>query len=362
MKHSYLLAGISLRRLVQMLARNHVGRIPFRYLGRLLFLLQSTPWTFLFRMFEQLKYHQRIKAVQLPPDPVIIIGHWRTGSTYLHQLLSLDPQFTTARVFQVATPDIFLSAKKYFKPVMQKFLGSKRPMDNVTLAVDEPQEDEYALLKMASGSPLEKLLFQKNDTFFLEPFNALVEGEKQRKNFKQSLSTFYKKILLDEPAANLVIKNPFHTLRLDALLELFPKARFVHIYRNPFHVIPSTRHMWQVVGHQNTFTTPAPIADTGALARVLKGFLDEVEACKIQHPSAKIFEMAFETLEAEPITTIHQLYNFFEISFSDEYQYALQQYTKAISGYRKNDYPIDQMALSTIKQYLNDFNLKHNYQ
>ena len=38
----------------------------------------------------------------------------------------------------------------------------------------------------------------------------------------------------------LVLKNPANTGRIRALLNLFPDAKFIHIYRNPYDVFLST--------------------------------------------------------------------------------------------------------------------------
>ena len=39
----------------------------------------------------------RLRKAELPDDPIVVIGHWRSGTTYLHQLLACDPTLATAR-------------------------------------------------------------------------------------------------------------------------------------------------------------------------------------------------------------------------------------------------------------------------
>ena len=45
----------------------------------------------------------------------------------------------------------------------------------------------------------------------------------------------------------LVLKSPPHTCRIRLLFQLFPRARFVHIHRNPYVVFRSSRLMFRVV-------------------------------------------------------------------------------------------------------------------
>ena len=45
---------------------------------------------------QSLLFTQRLQRVQLPDDPIVVIGHWRSGTTYLHQLMACDPCVATA--------------------------------------------------------------------------------------------------------------------------------------------------------------------------------------------------------------------------------------------------------------------------
>ena len=38
-----------------------------------------------------------LRKAELPDDPIVVIGHWRSGTTYLHQLLACDSTLATAR-------------------------------------------------------------------------------------------------------------------------------------------------------------------------------------------------------------------------------------------------------------------------
>ena len=59
---------------------------------------------------EERKYGSQIEAVLVLP-PVFILGHWRQGTTHLHNLLSLDPQFAYPTLFQTLYPRSFLTTE-----------------------------------------------------------------------------------------------------------------------------------------------------------------------------------------------------------------------------------------------------------
>ena len=46
-----------------------------------------------FQLLENIIFSGKIRNQKINPSPVFIIGHWRSGTTFLHQLLSNDKQF-----------------------------------------------------------------------------------------------------------------------------------------------------------------------------------------------------------------------------------------------------------------------------
>lgn len=78
--------------------------------------------------------------------PLFVIGHWRSGTTHLHNLLAKDSaQFACPSTYQVANPHTFLGTEAWRPRLYAGLLSQTRPMDNVALSFDTPQEDEFAL-------------------------------------------------------------------------------------------------------------------------------------------------------------------------------------------------------------------------
>ena len=55
-------------------------------------------------MIERKLFGKKIDSFSCPDGPIFIIGHWRTGTTLLHQLMNLDPNLAAPTLFQVAEP------------------------------------------------------------------------------------------------------------------------------------------------------------------------------------------------------------------------------------------------------------------
>ena len=89
----------------------------------------------------------------LEHDPVFILGHWRTGTTLLHELLILDPAHKSATTLQCMTPSHTIVSAPIFKRLLNCLVPSRRPMDNMASNWDLPQEDEFALARLGLPSP-----------------------------------------------------------------------------------------------------------------------------------------------------------------------------------------------------------------
>ncbi len=359
MKHSYLLAGITFGKFRRLFARNGFSWYP-AYLIRLLFLLQNGIWASIFKSKEKRKFKHILEEYPVPANPIFIVGHWRTGSTFLHQLLSIDNQLAAPSVFQVSIPDSFLVSEKYYKPVMSRMMGTHRPMDQVSLGFDEPQEDEYALLKLAPDSPLEKLLFPDNDAYFLNGFTDFYPKENHIEEWKDALSHFMKKLSF-QSQKRIILKNPFHSMRIPLLNEMFPDALFIHIHRHPYEVVPSTMNMWNIVGKQNRLKKKWKEPDIEDVIDFLDRMNNKVRVDLKKLPEDKWVEISFEEFEKDPLKELKRTYNHLGLSFSDEYESNLLEKLSQLKGHKKNKYVLSEAHKKLIKEKLNEQFVHYNY-
>ena len=353
MKSAYLLAGTRFSRLFRILKRHGMG-ISFRFILRFLFLFQNGIWASIFHRKEKRLFSERIKAQQLPVDPVFIIGHWRTGSTYLHQLLALDEQFTTCNLFQSSIPDSFLSSRKSYEPIMSKALKGNRPMDQVKLGMDEPQEDEYALFRMSTQSPLEDLVFPKGKDYFLMSYNDFIpKDSKEKEEWKDALILFYKKIMIAGGGNKiLLMKNPFHSMRITLLKELFPKARFIVIDRNPEVLIPSTMRMWSIVGRQNTMNRKWKDPEFIEVVKFYRRLRKKITVDLANIPANQKIYIHFDQLETEPVATVKRIYRHFNLPYNDKFNQGLLDFIESNSDYKKNKYQLTKEQTQILKDEL----------
>ncbi len=348
MKIFTIILGCRFSVLMRLIFRNGISLYPV-YLARILLLLMNSLISSILILVEKKNFGKKIQETSIPDAPIFIIGHWRTGSTLLHQLISLDPQFTTPTMVQTTIPDHFLFSTKYYLPILKKAMPKTRPMDKVALSPLQAQEDEFALIRMGSESPLEKLIFPSGEGYFLDGYSYTPTGKKLEL-WKNNLLSFYKKITLLE-GKPIVSKNPYHTKRLELLAEMFPGAKFIHITRDPKIVVPSTIRMWNIVAEQNKlkkgWTSPTIVE----AASVLRTYLDHVALCrqKLENP---IVEVRFEELEQDTLSVLKQIYSDLDILWSDSFETAVNEFMWANNGFEKNTYRLSPEEEHTIQSIL----------
>lgn len=353
MKMSYLLIGIRLSRFFKLIVRNGITILPV-YLLKVIVILQAGIWSSIFSRKDRKLYKKEIVNTKIPDNPIIIVGHWRTGSTFLHQLLNVDKQVITASLIKASIPDSFITSRKSFEPVMSRFLKGNRPMDQVRLGVDEPLEDEYALFRLSTVSPLEKLVFPKrNQGYFLNDYEDFIPAGKDLEIWKSDFLRFYKKLCYRKNGI-LVIKNPFHSLRISLLKELFPNARFVHIKRHPYKVIPSTIKMWNIVAEQNALKRHWQSPSVEEVSEFYNNMLNVLERDFVAIEDNRKMEVEFGELESDPEGIIKKIYNRFGIDLTKGYEYELKKFLDGLKGYKKNVYSINEDSKQIIDRIMPD--------
>lgn len=347
MNHSYFLAGTTLGNFIKLLKRNGFT-LHSNYFIRLLFLLQNGVWASFLKGYERRKLGEKLKNHPIPKNPVFIVGHWRTGSTFLHQLMNLDPQFVAPTVFQNSVPGSFLVSRKYYEPIMTRVMEKKRPMDNVALGMDEPQEDEYGLMKLTLDSPLFKLIFPENDDYFLNGYNDFIPENIEK--WENEMFWFCKKLDF-ESGKRIVLKNPFHSMRIPLLADMFPEANFIHITRNPYDVIPSTLNMWNIVGSQNRLKKKwksPKIEDVAALCdKMVRKIQNDFEKL----PAGTHYEIQFEDLEKNPVEELKKMYSYFHWDFSNDFEDKLKTHLESLKGFKKNKFVLSESDKKIIDSY-----------
>ena len=288
------------------------------------------------RWNEQRLYGSKVEGVQVKP-PLFILGHWRTGTTHLHNLLALDDRFAFPNYYQVAYPHHFLCTESLVSRLGAVFLPRQRPMDNVRIDFQAPNEDEFALCGLTQCSPYLGFSFPRRQDYYDRFLTFRGVPPEVIGRWKAALLLFLKKLTWKYDR-RLVLKSPPHTCRIGLLLELFPDARFVHLHRDPYVVYQSTLHWLRTAGPWYHLQRP-DLVDLEA--RVLRAGREMYEVYFKERgliQAGRLHEIGFEQLETDMIGQVRKIYEVLGLPDFAHVEPVLRSYQNIIAGYKKNDF------------------------
>ncbi len=330
------------------------GGVDPEFLPRLLFVCASTLATSPLRLAERLRHGRAVRRTEPHPSPIFIIGHWRSGTTFLHQLLGQDQNLGYLTTFQAMAPGFFLVGGGRIKSFLERETRKRYPtrlIDNIPLLLDAPQEDEFALANMCPCSFLHGFSFPQRARYFFEKY-VLFEGISQRE-LERWVATYLellRKVTFASGGKRLVLKNCANTARIRVLLRLFPEAKFIHIHRDPYRVFLSTLHLHRTVLPRSQLQRidPQGIEDNVLLfyERLMKRYLEDRHLI----PEGNLVEVRFEDLERAPLAELRRIYEELGLPGFSAAEPALRAFLRSVSGYRKNTYRLDPKAIEVVNR------------
>lgn len=303
-----------------------------------------------------LLFEHRIARTEIKQDPVFILGHWRSGTTLLHELLVSDPRFASPNTFQCFAPSHFLLSEYLMVRFGNFLIPKKRPMDEMAAGWQLPQEDEFALMNLGAPTPYLRIAFPKTQPVALEYLDMQGLTEAERARWRSKFLWFIKALTYHYGDKRLVLKSPPHTGRIKELLELFPRATFIHLSRDPCKLFPSTLRLWRSLDAvQGLQATPedAVLEDyvTECLNRMYRGF----NAGKGFIPARQFAQVRYEDLVDDPFRTVETLYNTLDLGDFEAVKPELEKRLQGHRSYKTNrhemDHELEQQILARWPEY-----------
>jgi hypothetical protein len=179
--------------------------------------------------------------LEITRPPIYILGHWRSGTTLLHNLMCCHKNIAYPTTYQTVFPNNLFFFKGVMRAIMQYYLPDKRLVDHIKMHVDFPQEEDFALGNEEGFSFYYWFFFPNEYQKITDEFLSLSsEDAKKMKKYKLGYKRFIKRCLLNVGGDQYIAKNPPNMARIPFILDLFPGSRFVYIERNPYEVLMST--------------------------------------------------------------------------------------------------------------------------
>jgi omega-hydroxy-beta-dihydromenaquinone-9 sulfotransferase len=292
---------------------------------------------------EQLLYGRAVERTVVEHPPIFILGHWRSGTTLLHNLFTLDSGITFPNLYQVLFPGHFLVTESWLAPLTAWTIPKNRPMDNVATGWKLAQEDEVALLLTTLLSPYLMMAFQGDREKYGRYFDLRDMTADEQARWKSAFMTLVKKItyLHRKP---VVMKSPSHTYRVPVLLEMFPNAKFVYIHRDPYAVYTSSLHLRKAMFIENGLHPPNFEGNEEDTFHVYEKAIEVYEETKHLIPEGQLHEIRFADLEADPLGIMRQTYEALSLGGWNDLEPKIREQLPELQSYKKNKFSMSDEA------------------
>jgi hypothetical protein len=289
------------------------GGVTFKGLKNLFPWLLKTMVFEPFRWMELALYNKKIKNHKMEKDPIFVLGFYRSGTTYTHQLMRKDDRLGYHTNFQMIFPEIMLGSERFLSPFFDficRFFNLQDPIHRKQMSFKDPGEEDGAMTTSLNikgsqwGYFFPKKMIEHFRKYVL--FEDLTESEIEE--WKSEMKVIHKKISIANKGKRLVLKSPPNTARIKLLLSMYPNAKFIFIHRDPYTVYASNQRFWKVtskiyaLGENKLVDVNAIILDT--YSEIMKKYLLE----KHLIPKGQLIEIPYKELVEKPLETTRKMY------------------------------------------------------
>ncbi|MCB0841175.1 MAG: sulfotransferase, partial [Bacteroidetes bacterium] len=236
--------------------------------------------------------------------PVFILGHLRSGITYLQTLMAAHPSFAAINMFDALFPEHFVLTEAWLKPILQTIsrrVNYHNPFHRRLLDWDEVQEEDLAFNSMAAQESAYwgRVLGRPEQLKKIDP--------------KKRIYTHFRlvqKLQKHNPGKRLVLKSPPNLLFLPEIMKTYPDARFVFIHRNPLEIYHSMQKLWRA-----TFEDFALVKMTEEEVHkaIIEDYIELMEAYETFRrtvPAQKLLEVNYHQLKASEAEEMAKIWTF----------------------------------------------------
>jgi omega-hydroxy-beta-dihydromenaquinone-9 sulfotransferase len=271
-------------------------------------------------------------------EPVFIIGHARSGTTLAHRLMCGDERFSAFKYYELLLPSLLQKKTVRLLAWIDRTLLNRRlerrldawekrkfgPTQHIhKMGLNIPEEDDLMYLNScASGFWATKLPYMDALDFF--------HVDERPAAARKRMMTFYRNVVRRQLYINgdnkiHLSKNPTYCGRVESLIEAFPDARFVLLYRDPHETIPSLLKLlhvsWKHQGNQSAERIKKSTREMVSLS--LESYLYPLQVLE-RHPNTPYAIIDYRELTSSPKATIEKTYNDLGINITSAYSQFLR--------------------------------------
>ncbi|MCR5784264.1 MAG: sulfotransferase [Eubacterium sp.] len=348
----HFLLGCRFDKLIKLFKDNDF-KIPVNRLPQALLISTVSLVLFIPALLEEAYCSVFVYPKKTKEDPVFILGHWRSGTTYLQNLLSCDEQFAYFDPITTYTNNNALFLHKPIMAVQKDAITQSRPMDNLDYEVDSPSEECFAVANRCGDNIVHIMAFPQNAAHYIDHVVLADKPAKKRNDWCRAYHKVMRKTAYINGEKRLLVKSPDNTSHIQEILKIYPNAKFVHICRNPYRVIPSMVNMFKMGSEFLSLQDNPSHEDTvdNAVCLYKKLYTQYFNDIKLI-PEGNLVEIKYEEFVKSPIEHAEMIYETLDIDGFDEALPAFREYVDSLEDYKVTKHHPEEYIENAIRNNL----------
>jgi hypothetical protein len=223
------------------------------------------------------------------------------------------------------------------------------------MGMDLPQEEEIAMSVLHPVSFYNFLYFPKDfeASYHRELFMKDIKPE-LRESWKSVYIKMIKKAFINVKGDHFISKSPSNMARISLILEMFPDARFIFIYRDPYKTNESIYRFFHEVLPAVQVQDATNLLTREKMTRVYSDMIRQYRIEKHKIKEENLMEIKFEDFKANPIEGLKEIYEQFDIPGFEQDLPRFKQYLEDVSEFRQNKYEVTEETIHLVNQNASD--------
>ena len=269
------------------------------------------------RVVDFARRHPELDDIEIE-RPIVIIGFFRTGTTFLHNVLAADPNNRVAKAWELSYP-----LGRLGDPLGD--VAWRRAQAKFTFGFNQVAIPDQGVAHLVTADSYEEDFFLlENDMAALTPWVAFGAYGYARAMLEWDMIPSYefhelqlKMLSAQRSAERWVLKCPWHMWNLDALMAVYPDAQIIHTHRDITKALAS--HCSLSARMAAKMRRSLDVKELGAFwldyARI--GLERGMESRK-NIPESQIYDVRLRDLMASPMTVLRDIYSNFDMELTEE--------------------------------------------
>ncbi len=310
------------------------------------------------RVVDFAKRHPELDDVEIE-RPVVITGFFRTGTTFLHNVLAADPNNRVAKAWELSYP-----LGRLGDPLGD--VTWRRAQAKFTFGFNQAAIPDQGVAHLVTADSYEEDFFLlENDMAALTPWLgfAAYSYAKEMLNWDMIGPYEFHKLQLrmltaQRSAKRWVLKCPWHMWNLDALMAVYPDAQLIFTHRDIAKALAS--HCSLAARLASKLRRSLDVKELGEFwLEYTRIGLDRAMESRKNIPESQMYDVRLRDLMASPMTVLQDIYTHFDLEFNDEIAGLLEARIaeKPTSQEGEHEYAIEDFGLTdeqvreTLKTY-----------